>query len=157
MLLRWMMAGALLSLGTACGLGTEGAFIDGRDLDLCADTIPACSGTAGCRLGPNNYLETRFPGAIQFLVSAPAEAVITVSIFFRETRATGSDHSIEFNEPGCFDQQVWRPRSDDLFKLANRDRILEVPQQVFLEGEHLVTVFSDSTSEVLLKADVETP
>jgi len=142
---------------TGCGLGTEGGFIGGRDLDLCTDTIPQCATTAGCRLGGTTYTETSFPGAIEFIVPAPSESTITVSIFFREVRATGSDHLIEFNEPGCFSTEVWRPRGDDLFRAAGDDRILEVSEQIFLDGEHLISIFSDMTADVLIKAEVDLP
>jgi len=144
---------AALTLG-GCGLGVEGGFIGNRDLDLCTDTIPQCSTVANCRLGGPTYTETRFPGELQFVVSAPAGATITVALFFREVRATGSDHLIEFNEPGCFSTEVWRPRVDDLFRAAGDDQILEVSEQMFLEGEHLIRIFSDMTAEVLVKADV---
>lgn len=142
---------------TGCGLGTEGGFIGGRDLDLCADTIPQCATTAGCRLGGTTYTETSFPGAIQFIVPAPAESTITVGLFFRDVQATGADHLIEFNEPGCFSTEVWRPRGDDLFRAAGDDRILEVSEQIFLDGEHLISIFSDMTADVLIKAEVNTP
>jgi len=150
---RWMM-GALLGLA-GCGIGTEGSFIDGRELDLCFDTIPVCSTTAGCRLGGGTYIETTFPGTVDFIVPAPAEGEIEISIFFREAQAVGFDTQILFNEPGCFEVYEWVPPRNDIFDLAGNDRTLRVQQQVFFDGEHLVRVTSDSIAEVLIKADVE--
>lgn len=146
------LTGGVLS---ACGLGTEGDFIGGRDLDLCADIIPQCASTAGCYLGATRYTETRFPGAISFIVSAPADSEVEVDIFFRTQQANGSDTRVEINEPGCQETYEYVVDAVDLFREAGSDRILEIPpQQVILDGEHLVTVQSDAVAEVLIRADV---
>lgn len=151
-----VLSGAFaLSTLSACGFGAEGGFIDGREQDLCFDTIPACSTTAGCRLGGETYIETTFPGSVQFIVPAPRDAEIEIGLFFRRARAIGVDTQILVHEPGCFETYEWVPPRNDIFDLAGDDRTLLVTQQVFFDGEHLVQITSDATAEVLIRADVE--
>jgi hypothetical protein len=144
-----------LLFGVGCGIGNEGGFIDGRTLDECFETIPVCSTTAGCRLGGDRYIETRFPGTVQFIVPAPAEAVIKVGMFFRNPRAVGLDTRVIVYETGCTFPYEWIPPQSDIFRLAGDDGILIREQQVFQDGDHLVEITSDSTTEVLIRAEIE--
>ncbi|HJL39978.1 MAG TPA: hypothetical protein RMG48_01630 [Myxococcales bacterium LLY-WYZ-16_1] len=145
----------LLALLAGCGIGAEGDFIGGRDRDLCADVIPACPSTAGCYLGATRYTETRFPGAISFLVDAPADSEIAVDLFFQTQQANGLDTRIEISEPGCFETYEYVVDTIDLFREAGSDRILNFPpQQVVVDGDHLVVVASDAVADVLIRADV---
>ncbi|MGF1511744.1 MAG: hypothetical protein ACFB9M_19790 [Myxococcota bacterium] len=151
----WILPLASLGVLGGCGFGAEGTFVDGRRLDDCFDTIPACSVTAGCRLGGDRYIETNFPGSVNFIVPAPAEAEIRIGMFFRNARAIGLETQVLVNEPGCFETYEWVPPTADIFRLAGEDQTLIVTQQVFFSGEHLVEIFSDSTTEVLIRAEVE--
>lgn len=144
----------LASLLTGCGLGAEGNFTGGLELDRCDGTYPVCQTTAGCTLGVGKYVEGKFPGAREFVVPAPEEAIVTVRIFFRTEVATGVDTEILWHEPGCFDTYQYASEGADIFLEAGNDRILEKSQQVFLGGDHLVEVFSDAVAEYLLAIEV---
>lgn len=150
----------LLSLGcvvlaSGCGLGAEGNFTAGLTLDRCDGTYPVCQTTAGCTLGVGKYVEGSFPGARQFIVPAPEEAIIKVKIFFREAVATGVDTEILWHEPGCFDTYQYASEGADIFLDAGNDKIFERQRQVFLAGDHLVEVFSDAVADYLLSVEVE--
>ncbi len=143
-------------LATGCGIGSESAFTSGLDLTECNGTFPICATTAGCILGPGQYLEGAFPGARQFIVVTPdEESVITVDIFFRTQEAVGFDTEISWFEPGCIDVFRYRSGGIDIFQEAGNDRVLSVSQQVFEVGEHLVEVFSDARAEYLIRAQVD--
>ncbi|MCK6552942.1 hypothetical protein L6R52_44375, partial [Myxococcota bacterium] len=111
--------------------------------------------TAGCTLGVGKYVEGSFPGARQFIVPAPEEAIIKVKIFFREAVATGVDTEILWHEPGCFDTYQYASEGADIFLDAGNDKIFERQRQVFLAGDHLVEVFSDAVADYLLSVEVE--
>lgn len=142
-------------LATGCGFGSEGNFTSGLTRDRCDGTFPVCQTTAGCTMGVGKYIEGSFPGARQFIVSAPEESIITVRIFFRSQVATGIDTEILWHEPGCFDTYQYRSGGSDIFLEAGNDQILEKSQQVFLSGDHLVEIISDSVAEYLLAVEVE--
>ncbi|MEL7368147.1 MAG: hypothetical protein AAFN74_04480 [Myxococcota bacterium] len=145
----------LFFLSVGCGVGPESNFTLGLELDRCDGTFPVCQTTAGCILTPDRYLEGSFPGARQFIVPSLAEAVITVDIFFQTQVATGIDTEILWSEPGCFDAYQFRSDGRDIFFEAGNDRILSVSQQVFLDGDHLVEVFSDAVADYLLRVRVD--
>ena len=140
---------------SACGVGPESNFTLGLDLERCDSTFPVCQTTAGCILTPEEYLEGQFPGAREFIVPSRAEAVITVDIFFRTQQSVGLDTEVLWSEPGCFDSYQYRSDGRDIFTEAGNDRILSVSQQVFLEGDHLVQVFSDAVAEYLIRVRVD--
>lgn len=155
-MIRGCLIISALFLG-ACGLGSEGTFTSGLTEDRCEDTFPICQTTAQCALGTGRYLEGSFPGSRQFIVSAPEEAIIRVMIFFRTQIATGQDTEILWREPGCFDTYQYRSEGRDIFREAGNSRVFTQSQQVFLEGDHLVQVFSDAVADYLLKVEVEAP
>ena len=146
--------GAAVFVG-GCGIGPESNFTLGLELDRCDGTFPACQTTAGCFLNEDRYLEGSFPGTRQFIVPSRAEAIIRVDIFFRSQVSTGFDTEVLWSEPGCFDTYQYRSEGRDVFLEAGNDRILTVSQQVFLEGEHLVEVFSDAVADYLLRVRVD--
>lgn len=146
---------ALLGVALAgCGAGSLGNFTDGATLERCDDTFPVCETTAGCVLGEGRYIEGRFPGQRQVIVSAPAGGVISVQIFFLDQTAAGVDTEIRWHEPGCFDTYRWSSEGQDIFILAGDSRVLEESQQVVESGDHLVEVFSDAVLDYLMKVEV---
>ena len=147
----------LLLCGCNLGLGAEDNFKGGLTRDRCDGTFPICQTTAGCTMGTGRYIEGAFPGARQFIVPAPEEAVIRVHIFFKSQMFNGIDTEILWYEPGCFDD-VYRYASEgrDIFQEAGNDKVFTQEQQVFLEGDHLVEVFSDAVAEYIIKVEVET-
>ncbi len=147
--------GACLLLLSGCGLSSEGTFTSGLSRDRCDDTYPICSQTAGCVLGAGKYLEGSFPGTRQFIVTAPEESVITVSLFFRSQVAVGVDTGITWHEPGCFDSYEYRSGGEDIFLEAGGSRVMSRSQQVFLDGDHLIEVFSDAIADYVLKVEVD--
>ncbi len=145
----------LLLLLAGCGLGAEDNFTLGLDEDRCDGTFPICQTTAGCVMGSNKYLKGRFPGSRQFIVPAPEEAVITVRIFFATQVATGVDTEILWHEPGCFDTYQYLSEGSDIFLAAGNDQVFEQSKQVFLDGDHLIEVFSDAIAEYAITVDVD--
>jgi hypothetical protein len=147
------LATALFAGG--CGLGSEGNFTGGLTRDRCDGTFPVCQTTAGCTMGVGKYLEGAFPGARQFIVSAPEESIINVRIYFRTQVATGIDTEILWHEPGCFETYQYQSEGRDIFLEAGDDQIFEQSKQVLLSGDHLVEIISDSVAEYLLAVEVE--
>lgn len=148
---QWL--GFLLVLG-GCDAGL-GNFTDGRTLIRCEDTFPVCQTTAGCVLGERQYLEGRFPGQRQFIVQAPADSLIGVELFFVEQTASGLETEIRWNEPGCFDFQIWNSEGQDIFRLAGQDNVLSQTRQVFESGDHLIEVFSDAVIDYRLRITID--
>ncbi len=151
---RWWLV--LLLSGCNFGLGAEGNFKGGLSRDRCDGTFPICQTTAGCTMGTGRYLEGQFPGSRQFIVPAPEEALITVNIFFKSELATGIDTEILWHEPGCFDTYQYLSEGRDIFREAGNDKVFSQSQQVFLEGDHLIEVFSDAVAEYIIKVDIDT-
>lgn len=149
--------GIVLLLGLAgCGFGAEGNFTLGLDLERCDGTFPVCQTTAGCTMGATRYLEGSFPGTREFIVSTPEDSVITVEIYFKTQRATGIDTEIRWYEPGCFDDYRYQSEGRDIFLDAGPDRILSKSAQMYLPGDHLVEIVSDSLADYALRIDVQT-
>ena len=146
----------LLLAGCNFGLGAEGNFTGGLSRDRCDGTFPICQTTAGCTMGTGRYIEGQFPGSRQFIVPAPEEALITVHIFFKTQIATGIDTEILWHEPGCFDTYQYLSEGRDIFLEAGNDKVFSQSKQVFLEGDHLVEIYSDAVGEYLIKVEVET-
>lgn len=148
---------ALALVASGCGLGAADNFTRGLEREACEGTFPVCQTTAGCVLRPGRYVEGRFPGSRQVIVPALAESVITVRIYFVTQVAAGVDTEILWHEPGCFDTYQDLSEGRDLFREAGPGRVFSRSQQVFLEGDHLVEVYSDAVGEYLLTVDVDAP
>lgn len=152
----WGGRGLPVILGLlGCGEGALGNFASGLDLDRCEDTFPVCQTTAGCLLGEGRYIEGRFPGQKQFIVPAPADAVVRVEVFFTDQSAAGVDTEIRWHEPGCFETYRWNSEGRDIFLLAGPNRVLSQSQQVLQGGDHLVEILSDAVADYLLRVQVD--
>lgn len=147
----------LALLASGCGLSAADNFTRGLTRDRCDGTFPICSTTAGCVLGENRYLEGSFPGVREVIVPAPAESIVSVRLFFVEQVAHGLDTRILLNEPGCIDTYEWASEGRDIFLEAGSDRVLEIEQEVVLEGDHLLEVSSDAVADYVLQVDVTKP
>lgn len=154
---RGLLAVALAALGSGCGLSASDNFTRGLTEDRCDGTYPICATTAGCVLGENRYLKGSFPGTREVIVPAPAESIVTVRLFFVEQVAHGLDTRILLSEPGCIDTYEWASEGIDIFLEAGNDRVLEVTQEVFLDGDHLLEVSSDSVSDYVVQVEVVAP
>ena len=155
---RLLFAAVVTALGLGgCNFGSEAAFIDGRSLDRCNQSIPVCATTAGCRLvEEDQYLEGRFPGFRQMIVPTAAEAVITVEIYWRTQLSPGADTEILWYEPACVDAYRYESAGLDIFA-ASKDGVLIEQKRVFRGGDHLVEVRSDATGEYVMRTTVQTP
>lgn len=152
-----LAAGLSWLLLSGCGAGAFGNFTDGLRLDRCDDTFPVCQTTAGCVLGPQEYIEGQFPGQRQFIVPAAANAVVAVEIFFRDATASGVDSEIRWHEPGCFETQRWQSRGQDIFLISGQDQVLRQERQVEEDGDHLIEVFSDAVLDYFLRVQIDQP
>ena len=149
------VVGALAS--TACGFGSEAAFVDTATLTDCLDEIPVCNTTGGCRMvEEESYLEGRFPGQRTFIVPTEGEATIRVKIFWRTRLGPGSDTEIVWFEPACVDDFNFESQGADIFRDTNDQGIFQKDQKVFRAGDHLIEVRSDAVAEYLMKTEVLT-
>lgn len=153
--MRWAIIPLVFASG--CGLSAADNFTRGLTRDRCDGTYPICSTTAGCVMGENRYLEGSFPGSRELIVPAPAESIVTVRLFFVTQGAHGLDTRILISEPGCIDTYEWASEGQDIFIEAGSDRVLEVSREVYLDGDHLVEVASDSVADYAITVEVTKP
>ncbi len=140
-----------------CGLSAQDNFTRGLSKDRCDGTYPICATTAGCVMGEKRFLEGSFPGGREVIVPAPADSIIVVRLFFTTQVAHGEDTRILISEPGCIDTYEWASEGRDIFLEAGSDRTIEVRQEVFLDGDHLLQVASDAVAEYIVQVDVIKP
>jgi hypothetical protein len=151
------LSGAALVFISACNIGSEAAFIDTAQLDICTDEIPICNTTAGCVLvEEEGYIEGEFPGQKSFIVPTEGEAVIRVRLLWRERLGPGSDTEIIWHEPACVEDYAYESQGADVFADTNEQGIFVKEQRVFRAGEHLVEIRSDATATYLLRTEVLT-
>jgi hypothetical protein len=129
-------------------------FKGGRLLDPCNNSVPVCTTSAGCSLGDGNdrYLEGRFPGPRRFSVRTKGKADITVAIFLTSQAAVGSELKIEWNDSGCGIKEVESVLGKAFFKEAEQGTFRRT-RTVYIPGDHLIEVTSDSTAEYILKVE----
>jgi len=112
---------------------------------------------ARCILDNARFARNSFPDEFGFLVDAPANSLIKVSLFFAQQDDAGFSTKIFWNEPGCVDSQFYDSQGLDIFQLAGDNLIFEVERTVEKEGEHLIEVFSDARAEVVISVTVQQP
>lgn len=152
---RLVLLAALTASG--CGVSAADNFTRGLSEDRCEGTFPICATTAGCVLSDLRYLEGSFPGSREVIVPAPADAIVIVRLFFVSQVAHGLDTRVLISEPGCIDTYEWASEGRDIFIEAGSDRVLEVRQEVFLDGDHLLEVASDAVADYVLAVEVIKP
>ena len=142
---------------SACGFGSEAAFIDKSALSDCVDEVPVCNTTAGCKMvEEETYLEGSFPGQRFFIVPTEGEAVIRVKLLWRTQLGPGADTEIIWFEPACVDDYNFESQGADVFRDSNSQGIFVKEQRVFRAGDHLVQIRSDAVADYLLRTEVLT-
>src|SRR5688500_9669045 len=152
-----LVSSLTVASASACGFGSEAAFIGESQLSTCDDEIPVCNDSAGCKLvEEESHLEGIFPGQRAFIVPTEGEAVIRVKIFWRERLGPGSDTEIIWHEPACVADYKFESGGADIFADSNAQGIFVQDRRVFRAGDHLVRVRSDATAEYLMRTEVLT-
>jgi hypothetical protein len=144
---------ALAATTTGCALGAEEAFTQGRSLDPCLQSIPACPGlSAHCALDAERYTRKVLPAdtPIRFLVETDPGDRVEVTMLLATRRDAGQDTRILWYEPGCSDVYEWESEGRDLFEEAGPARRLVFEQRLNEGGEHVVEIVSDMQARVLI-------
>lgn len=146
-------AAALALLASGCGSRRD-QFIDGRTLDTCNQSWPACGAVAGCLLGPQTYAEGRFPGDGKFIVQIAEPSTVTLSVFVDDVGAAGIETAFKFWEGACTSNT--RISIDGKDYVSESENIGFVSRSVDLTsvGDHLIEYRSDSQSTYVIKVDV---
>lgn len=147
------MLAALCVVGVGCG-DPRGDFIGSRSKDGCDESWPVCSTVAGCVMGPERYVEGRFPSAGKVMVRLSEPSTVRASFFLDQLGAAGDQTVITFYEDGC------RAQVRDV--LTGRDFVGEAEHQggSFREtdlagvGDHLIEFSSDTEARYLLEVSV---
>lgn len=155
--MRALVTAVIAASVCGCGLSASDNFTRGLTEERCEGTYPICATTAGCVLGEQRYLQGTFPGTREVIVPAPAESIVSVRLFFIEQVAHGLDTRILLSEPGCIDTYEWASEGIDIFLEAGSDRTLEVRQEVYLDGDHLLEVSSDAVADYVIQVEVTKP
>lgn len=147
----------LLGLLASSCLTAEEEFVQDRLLNMCDEAYYICRVTAQCVLDTKHYVESKFPGELRFVVltKEPNETV-RVRILLSTQEAPGTEILLQIYEPNCtLDPAKGREHMEDvdIFEEAGDDKVMIFELTAENEGEHLVEVFSDASSEFLLVID----
>ena len=142
-------------LGSVGCVTAEDKFVSGRREILCLAEYPVCSTVAGCEIDREVYVATAFPGNQQFIFrTAEADAIVQVSVFFRDRTYPGTEVVVRLHTPDCGNYDEDSTFSDDPFEEAGDDRTLQFELDAGGEGTHLLEVFSDSSATALIRAEI---
>lgn len=149
---------AALSLGASGCADSGDVFVGNRIRNLCLEAYPTCGTTAGCRLGPDQYVVGTFPGARRVVVPSVGERTeLEVRLFLQESIAPGSEIQVQARDSDCgldLDEGRFEDGEYDLIDAAGNDGVLRLPTlKVSGPGEHLVEIFSDARVRYLLVVD----
>ena len=148
---------ALLGLGSC--QSAEEAFVEGKMLSLCDEAYWICNVPAGCVLEGDEYVEGVFPGIRRVVVVTEKENLnVEVRLFFSTMEAPGTELLVQLYEPDCtVDTDLGQKDlvDVDLFEEAGDDRILAFDLRAQQIGEHLLELYSDSSVEYLMIAEVK--
>lgn len=138
----------------ACGDGSD-VFIGNRIRNLCLEAYPTCGTTAGCRLGPDQYVVGTFPGARRVVVPSQQDTTeLEVRLYLQESIAPGSELQVQARDADCsldLDKGRFDDEEYDLIEAAGNDGLLRLdPLVVSGPGEHLVEIFSDARVRYLM-------
>ncbi len=135
----------------------EDEFIGSRLLDMCDDAYMICGVPSGCVLDEDHYVEGAFPGTQRVVVQAEdRDMELSIRIFFSSMKASGTELLVQIYEPDCtVDTTVSRAHLQDLdiFDEAGDNRTLTFELTTQKDGEHLLELYSDATTEYLLIAE----
>lgn len=122
--------------------------------DKCDQSWPICDTFSGCLLGPQSYVEGRFPNRGKFAVQVPEPSVVRVHVFLEDIGAAGEQTSFIFYEDRCRS----KTRIDATGKafVAESQRSGEFVREADLlgEGDHLIEFESDAQARYTLKIEV---
>ena len=150
---RALTLALLISAIGACG-DAESIFTDGRIETRCNSAIPICDSQASCVLLEDQYLRDDFPGGKQFMVRTAAKKTrLTARFLLIEPRFTGTELMVRVHNDSCGAYEEGATRDKDLFDESGEDSIIEYQLDIVGEGDHLVEIFSDMSSEFLFRFD----
>ncbi len=143
----------LVSSLASCETAEE-AFIGRRILAMCDDAYYICNRPTGCVLDNEHYVEGIFPGERRVVIATEESDVdLRVRLFLKTMQSPGTELWIQLYEPDCsVDTHFGREQlvDVDLFKEAGDDRMLIFELKAAEEGEHLLEIYSDASTEYLL-------
>lgn len=143
-----------LTLGTGGCLSPEASFVGRRIPTLCEQPYWICNVTAGCELTEDTYLESAFPGTRRVVVTSRVpETTLRLRMFLTDMEASGTELLVQVYEPACTmdttASRVWM-EDVDLFAEAGEDRTVDFDLVLGTPGEHLLEVYSDATTSLLM-------
>jgi len=150
-----LWSGLLLVLVPGCLFTASGGFAGAREENICDSTIPVCNTTGGCVLDEDHYIKGVFPGNRRFIVRTKGEAILTVRLYFDMRRSPGADTNLYVYESGCVERFAFGTAGRDIFRMAGPDQEFTLETRVYQEGDHLVEVNSDATSDFYLRVDID--
>jgi hypothetical protein len=144
-----------LALVWLCGCSSaRDDFIGARVKDSCNESYPACKLIASCYIGPESYIEGRFPGEGKVIVKLDQPSAIKVSFFFDDISAVGTETSIVWYETGCTASAREDVPGQTVATESNQTGLFERSQDLKEDGEHLISFKSDLEATYLMKVDV---
>lgn len=157
---KWRLMLNILVYGaiflSACQTAEE-EFVSGKLLSLCDDAYWLCDVPAGCNLDSNHYVEGAFPGVRRVVVETDeTDMDVQVRLYFTNAITGGTELLVQLYESDCIlDRQMGQGYMVDVDILdeAGDDRVLIFDLHVMQEGEHVLEIYSDMTSEFLLIAE----
>ena len=137
---------------TLCGcLDDESTFTQGRLEDPCNGSIPICRTQAACVLEQDEYFRGTFPGGVRKIVRNDTDkTTLVVRILLTEPLFPGTELLIQAYSPGCGQFKEAHVQDIDLFNFAGDDRTMEFQLDLEGQGDHLLEIFSDMSSDYIL-------
>jgi hypothetical protein len=146
--------GLVVALALACACQETSVFTQGRELQICEDSIPsACGAMARCVLDRDHYLEGRFPGAQRFAIHTTGETELKFDILLEERHSPGTSLRLQVFEPTCTEKSLYDSAGKDIFQDVGNDGVLSIPVRVHEAGDHLVELSADAYCSYKLKLD----
>jgi hypothetical protein len=138
----------------ACG-GPRDAFIEGRVLDECSASWPACDRITGCILGTQSYSEGRFPGDGKFIVQLAEPSTVTLSFLLEDVHGAGEETVMLFHEERCRSRVRVAVGGKAFITEAENVGWFSRSADLTGEGDHLIEFNSDASTTYLVKVDVK--
>ncbi|MFL5321551.1 MAG: hypothetical protein ACJ790_17950 [Myxococcaceae bacterium] len=129
-------------------------FISGRVQDKCDGTWPICDSFAGCLLGPQSYVEGRFPNHGKFVVQVPEPSTVRVHVFLEEIGAAGEQTSFTFYEDRCRSKTRLDTTGKEFVAEAQRSGEFVQEAELVGVGDHLIEFASDAQARYDIKVEV---
>ncbi len=134
-------------------------FIGDRLLEICNDSYMLCNFPTGCVLNGNHYVKGSFPGVRRVVVeSDERDAEFSVRLFLKNMKGSGTEMLVQLYEPDCTVNTVegrLHLEDVDIFDEAGDDHTLMFELGVEGEGEHVLEIYSDASTEYLLIAELK--